>query len=306
MSELILHHFSGSPFAEKIRCILGFKGLPWRSVQIPRVMPKPDLVPLTGGYRRTPVMQVGADIFCDSACIARELERRYPAIAVFPAEARGEATILGSWADRVLFFDVIGVVFGTYGDAMPADLKEDRLRFSDGMIDAARYRDDQAHLRAQLRSHMFWVERMFDDGRAYVLGHKPCYADFCVYAPLWMLHNRAPELGFFADTPGVRAWLERMAAIGHGMPRDLPSREALAIARDTRPDWVSVDNPEEQTGLQRGTHVIVSADDYGRDPVEGYLVALNAQRIVIRRGDAQTGEVNVHFPRSGFRLAPAP
>ena len=56
---LILHHYPGSPFAEKIRLILGFKGLHWSSVIIPNVMPKPDVIALTGGYRKTPVLQIG-------------------------------------------------------------------------------------------------------------------------------------------------------------------------------------------------------------------------------------------------------
>ena len=75
MSELILHHYPQSPFAEKARLMLGFKGLSWRSVHIPPMSPKPDLTALTGGYRKTPVLQVGADIYCDTALIARRLEQ---------------------------------------------------------------------------------------------------------------------------------------------------------------------------------------------------------------------------------------
>ena len=49
MNQLILHHYPNSPFSEKIRLILGFKSLHWTSVHIPAVMPKPDVVALTGG-----------------------------------------------------------------------------------------------------------------------------------------------------------------------------------------------------------------------------------------------------------------
>ena len=78
MSDLILHHYPTSPFAEKARLMLGFKNLAWRGVEIPPIAPKPDLTPLTGGYRRTPVLQDGADVWCDTRLIARELERRVP------------------------------------------------------------------------------------------------------------------------------------------------------------------------------------------------------------------------------------
>ena len=40
MSELVLHHYDLSPYSEKVRLIFGLKGLAWRSVQIPVVMPE--------------------------------------------------------------------------------------------------------------------------------------------------------------------------------------------------------------------------------------------------------------------------
>ena len=89
MSELILHHYPMSPFAEKVRLMLGYKQLPWRSVIIPPVMPKPDVVALTGGYRKTPILQIGADVYCDTRCIARELERRHPSPPLLELATRG-------------------------------------------------------------------------------------------------------------------------------------------------------------------------------------------------------------------------
>jgi glutathione S-transferase len=214
--EPILHHYPNSPFAEKVRLMLGFKGVAWRSVTIPRVLPKPDLMPLTGGYRKTPVMQFGADIFCDSACIARELERRFPGPELFPGGHGGRLAIMGAWADSRLFLEVVGVVFGTAADSIPADLKEDRYRFSDGMIDLDRFKADQPYLRSQVRSHLFWIEHALDDGRPFLDGAVPTYADFCFYAPLWMLRHRAAELRAMDDMPQVVAWMDRMAALGHG------------------------------------------------------------------------------------------
>ena len=69
MADLILHQYATSPFSEKIRLLMGAKGLAWQAVEIPPIMPKPDVVALTGGYRRTPILQVGADIYCDTALI---------------------------------------------------------------------------------------------------------------------------------------------------------------------------------------------------------------------------------------------
>jgi hypothetical protein len=50
MTDLILHHYDFSNYSEKARVAMGFKSLPWKSVIVPPVLPKPDLTPLTGGY----------------------------------------------------------------------------------------------------------------------------------------------------------------------------------------------------------------------------------------------------------------
>ena len=45
-----------------------------------------------------------------------------------------------------------------------------------------------------------------------------------------------------------------------------------------------------------------TATDYGRDPVEGTLVGLSADEVVIRRTDERAGTLHVHFPREGFQI----
>ena len=119
---IILHHFDASPFSEKIRAIFGFKGISWQSVRIPRIMPKPDLMPLTGGYRRTPVMQIGADVFCDTQIIIREIERRFPSPTLFPSGHAGVPWALALWTDRTLFQNTVNLVFGTLGQRSPRNL----------------------------------------------------------------------------------------------------------------------------------------------------------------------------------------
>src|SRR5437588_5600390 len=114
---LILHHYDASPFSEKIRKIFGLKGLKWRAVEQPSIMPKPDLVPLTGGYRRIPVMQIGADIYCDTQVILAELEARQAR----PAVVRGADWAVNLWADRLFFQVTVAVVFGEIGDHVPAE-----------------------------------------------------------------------------------------------------------------------------------------------------------------------------------------
>src|SRR5438270_16915 len=91
MTDIILHHYDTSPYSEKVRLGFGLKGLAWASAELPQIMPKPNLTALTGGYRKTPVLQIGADIYCDSQLIMRELERRYPTPSFYPAAGVGLA-----------------------------------------------------------------------------------------------------------------------------------------------------------------------------------------------------------------------
>ena len=84
MAEVVLHQYDASPFSEKVRICLGIKDLIWSAVDQPVIMPKPELVPLTGGYRSIPVTQIGADIYCDSQLLIREPDRRFPQKPLFP------------------------------------------------------------------------------------------------------------------------------------------------------------------------------------------------------------------------------
>ena len=108
MSDIILHHYPTSPFAEKIRCVLGFKQLAWKSVIIPAIMPKPDVVALTGGYRKTPILQIGSDVYCDTALICDVLEHLQPTPTLYPAAHKGMARVLAQWADTTLFWAAMG------------------------------------------------------------------------------------------------------------------------------------------------------------------------------------------------------
>src|SRR5690554_523060 len=102
MNQLILHHYPQSPFAEKARLMLGLEGLSWQSVLIPPVMPKPGLTGLTGGYRRAAVLQIGADIYCDPALVARRLAREQATPPLFAGGQEAVAAALAAFGDESL------------------------------------------------------------------------------------------------------------------------------------------------------------------------------------------------------------
>ena len=300
MTEIILHHYDASPFSEKVRLVFGCKGVAWRSVQIPRIMPKPDLMPLTGGYRKTPVLQIGADIFCDTRIILREIERRFPAPPLFGA---GGLDLIAAWADTTLFGNAVAVVFGTLADQVPQEFKDDRAKMRGAPFDTARMKAALPGMRAQFRAHLSLVEDALADGRAFIGGSAPRIADFAVYHLFWFIRRNIGEAGLFGGAKASAAWYERMTAFGQGRPEPLEAKAALAIAKQSEPAPVVAASAPDESGCKPGDRVRIAADDYGRDPVAGDLLAINERELILRRSDPAVGTVHLHFPRTGFDVA---
>ena len=300
MPELVLHHFDWSPYAEKVRVLLGIKGLAWRSVQIPMVMPKPDLTALTGGYRKTPVLQVGADVYCDSSLIALELERRHPAPTLFPDGGAGLALALAAWAGR--FFDAgAGLAMGL-NDEMPAELMQDRREFF-SHLDFASFRARAPHLFGQVAAHAHLVEVQLADGREYLLGARPGLADATAYYVLWMARGFVGSIGdVLRPFARVAGWEERMRQIGHGTRTEFEAVDALQLARSSQPLPPRGVAAADPLGLLAGETVAITPDDYGKVPVMGELVTLQPDEVAVRRRDARVGELVVHFPRVGYSV----
>lgn len=306
MAELILHHYWTSPFTEKVRLALGAKGVAWRSVEQPTIMPKPELLPLTGGYRKIPVMQIGADVYCDSQCILREIERRHPTPSLYPDGAEATHWGLSFWSDRVLFQAAVAVIFGQMADNVPKEFIEDRSKLSGRPFDTEQMKAAVPLMKEQLRAQLDWLETQLHDGRRFLLGASAGLADFTTYHTIWFLQSFYPPAAeLLQPHPGVRGWAERVKAIGHGKHTAMERAEAIAIAKAATSTTVPGIEPGEPNGWRVGDRVAVMADDYGRDPIAGEIVRASAQEIAIRRSDPEVGDVVVHFPRAGFLVVRA-
>ena len=309
MSDLILHHYSTSPFSEKIRLILGYKQLAWTSVSIPQIMPKPDVQALTGGYRKTPFLQIGADIYCDTALICDVLEHRAPTPSLFPAGQQGVARTVAQWADSTLFWAAMAYNLSPQGaaalfaNAPPEAAKAfaaDRGAMSVGMT---RLRPGDAT--AAYKSYLRRLANMLDE-HPFLLGAAPTVADFSAYHPLWFSRVRnAAMAGILDATPGVLAWMDRMAAIGHGTPEKMSSADAVALAAASTPAALGDEVFQDEHGIPLGTEVTITAESFGPEPTTGTLLAATRTRYTLARNDERAGRVHVHFPRIGFVLKKA-
>ena len=306
MADLILHHYPTSPFAEKVRLILGYKKLAWKSVMIPMIMPKPDVVALTGGYRKTPVLQIGADIYCDTALICDVLEHLQPEPSLYPEPSKGMGRTLAQWADTTLFWTAMAYNFQAPGiaqvfaNAPPEAAKafaDDRQAMRSGMP-----RMPSADATAAYKSYLRRMSDMLDDW-PFLLGEVPSIADFAAYHPLWFTRTRTPAMvGVLNATPAVLAWMDRMADIGHSSFEKCSAADALAVARDATPAPLHDDVFQDEHGIALGSQVVIKSENFGLEPSQGELMAATRMHYTLRRRDERAGTVHVHFPRIGYIL----
>ena len=316
MSDIILHHYPNSPFSEKIRLVFGYKSLNWQSVIIPPIMPKPDVIALTGGYRKTPFMQIGADTYCDSALICDVLEKIQPNPTLYPEHQKGAARIIAQWGDTTLFWAAMGYNFSPAGAAQMFGI--DSPQATEAIENAKIFAEDRAKMRsgmprlptadaaASYKSYLRRISSMLDE-HPFLMGDKPCIADFAVYHPLWFTRHRTSVMaGIFGATPNVLSWMDRMAAIGHAQSGKLSAIDSIAICANNTPAGIENDDVhssfQDEHGIPLGSAVTIASESFGPEPTQGELIAATRMHYTLRRHDERAGEVHVHFPRIGFIL----
>ena len=304
MPELILHHYDLSPFAEKVRLAFGHKGLEWRSVDIPIWPPRPDTVPLTAGYRRVPALQIGADVYCDTLLILRELDRRFPSPTLYPQGQVGLAAALSWYADTTLFVPAAKVVTSIIGDHLPEDFIRDRIAFMKEDFGSSASKEELPRNRQRVHAQLNVLADMLRDGRPFLLGDALSAADLSAYHVPWFVRkNGGAEAESMLPLGPLLPWMERVAAVGHGTRSDLSSAEALKVARAAEPEAVGAFE-DAASGLEAGAAVSILSDG-GNDPIEGTLAYADEREIVIRNEHPRTGTVHTHFPRFGYSAVAA-
>ncbi len=307
--QIIYHAYPQSPVAEKIRVAFGIKQLAWHSVEIPRLPPKPMLTTLTGGYRRTPVMQIGADIYCDSFCIIEELESRYPSDSFYPTADKGLLQSLSRWTDGALFDLSVKIVLGSAGDSLPEDFAEDRGRLylgGDNWADNLKKANAQLpHLVAQMRVYFAWLDETLADGRTYLTGAHAAALDAQIYHAVWFIRGRfAGGEALLSEFSHLVRWEESVRSLGHGTATELSADQAIKIAGSASVQTKAFVDDKDPQGLKPGMQIKVGPDvESGEQFVSGAVRYADANRIALTRQCDQTGsEVCVHFPRAGYRV----
>ena len=304
MHAITLHHYEFSSFSQKVRTALGLKQLTWRSVDIPGMPPRPLLTPLTGGYRRAPVLQMGADIYCDTHAILAVLDRLQPAPSLLPAGSEGLARGLAFAWERQMWVPTIGVLVHYIGEHIPPEFIKDRKEGYLGIdiSQAAMAPQFQEHVQF-VRAQIAWLAQALAS-RRFLFGDGPSIADLACWQTIFLLRkNCPPDVDALLGLAPIIDWYDRILALGHGQSTPMTSEEAFEIACQASPEPVTHLPPNgDPGGLKDGTAVRVTPDDNARVSVTGTLVAADAFEIVIHRRDERAGDLHIHFPRLGYTL----
>ena len=259
-------------------------------------MPRPNLMELSGGYRKTPILQDGANVFCDTKIISQHLAARAGNTALYaPGFA---ANRFAEWADSALFRTAVGLCFQPKAvEVIAQQLGADNLEAF--MKDRAELSGGQqmAAMSPQLAeaSFLHYLRELEDGLRdAFLFGKTPSIADFSLYHCLWFVSMNPVVAPLLEDFPKVQRYWGQISAT------DSTSESALERGHASEPELFAYGAALSTDGIAVGDAVQVTPDDYGRIPVRGTLLHLSDVTVVIRRSDPRAGEVNVYFPRTGF------
>lgn len=254
MSQIILHHYPLSPYSEKTRLALGLKNMSWSSVEIPVWTPRPKLTPMTGGYRRTPILQIGAEFYCDTLLILRTIEKLGTSGALYPKGQEGLAKAFGWWIEKGSFFNAVCLTLGNM-PGLPQELIDERRPLFRVNIDPNELRPKRPLYLQRFDAHLAWLAEVLADGRRFVLGAESSAADLSAYHPIWFARqNGGSEVNdLIAFASVIDPWFKRVAAIGHGKSSEMTPDRAIEVAKTNEPsdpdDWLS---EAQNVNVQRG------------------------------------------------------
>ncbi len=295
---LILHQYEVSPFSEKVRVGLAIKRLSWRACNQPSIMPKPDLVALTGGYRRIPVLQIGADLYFDSQYILEELERRFPdRPRLFAGSGVGMARAISQWTDGALFMGLVALLFG--GDwSVDQAFLDDRSALMGRPFDPAQFAAAKPTLSLQLRQHLDLLDAQLSGGRPFLTGDSPDAVDAAAYCQLLFARWGDGEASAVVDALSrVCSWENRVKAIGHGeRGADIGRDQARAIAQSATP--APLVKARGDGTFAPGDAVSIRYHDANSPPLEGELLSIDLNGLSLKPTRSEMGNVHIHMPRS--------
>lgn len=213
-----------SPHCWKARFALAHKGLAFETKPV-RFTDKEAIA--FSGQTLTPILAHDDVVVTDSFAIADYLDKTFADAPLFPdVGARTLARFANGWADALgmhaLFPAVITSLFAAIDERDRAYFRETReSRFGKTLEQVAEGSDAATAAFAKALAPL----RRALDGRAFLGGDAPIYADYCALGPfIWARCAGAPAR--LADDDPIAVWRDRLLDAFDGMARNAPCAAA--------------------------------------------------------------------------------
>ncbi|KAH8602164.1 glutathione s-transferase-related protein-like protein [Bisporella sp. PMI_857] len=318
--EIILYHYSYSPFARRVVWYLNLGGISYSQCNQPPYLPRPDLNDIGTVYRRIPLLSIGRDIYCDTRLILKKLEELYPSalqISTSGPDQKAIERLLDHWAvDSGVFVRASQLIPSSTPLMKDPNFLKDREDFSGRPWTQEAQDKLRPEALVETRGSFELLETtLLADGREWILKTDgPSLADIEAVWPLhWLttLRGALPQGYICPQTfPKVFAWIKRFdqtvkaAAQKAGKAQSIKGDEALKkiSASQFNESEVEVDS-QDPTGLKKGEEVEVWPIDSGFNHKDrGVLSGLTEKEIVIESKTKDGQVVRIHTPRHGFRV----
>ena len=301
----ILHRSLGSPYAEKVMLALGYLGAPWYSVVAPKGVPRPIQNELVAGYsRRIPILQIGADIYCDTNLILAELGQRAGRPEMELLNSSAEAQELDEFIETYGFVTMVGALskwelITAYFRNLPV---KDAVEFLKDRRKLAKKNPlPKQNLKLNREKARRYLEKINQRllKSPYLFSNKaPTYLDFSLYTMIWY-HAEINGLSLAKDLTGIQTWFSQMKNIGYSDYSELDPKEALLLAQQSDPQILQIPEKQAETEV-----TIKSTDNLSRitPSISGCLIHEDSRKYIIRRESSEVGVVHVHFPKNRFEI----
>lgn len=208
MGDINLYQYSISPFTEKVRRVLTYKGLAWNPIDC-HFEDKTNLLKVTGGkWTRVPVLEWNGEVVWNSADIIKWIDRKVAARPVIPEGSLGLCEIIDHFADNTLFPSILTLTIPDLLDAAgDPKLKANREKLI-GMT-TAKMREGQPAAREALAGFARMIDAQLS-ARDYFLGAGFTMADASLYHPFFFLALNPANFALVKDFRHLMRWYERV------------------------------------------------------------------------------------------------
>lgn len=310
-NQIILHRAFGSVYAQKTMCVLGYAGANWHSVMTSEGLPRPVLETLVGSFaRRPPVLQIGADLYCDTDMIMMALSKQLnqPDLNRLTLSECENQQILAF--DSELFYAVQGSIskrqfatrfFRKFGVKKAFTFFKDRLTMRNSkQAQQLITGKSQEQWKAIVEKHFAQMQRQLENVPFLSGKNTPNAVDFSAFTQVFYM-DFLNDLIDAKNYSEVGAWYQRMTAFGLGNFSEITAEKSIEIAKNTEPTPI----PETlQTSDRLGEEIEVPYNDsLGKlivEPLKAILVGEDDFQYIIERKNEAIGKVHIHIPKQCY------